>query len=255
MHIVHYLVAKFVAVVPTYNERENIKSLIDKICVVLKKHGGWQILVVDDNSPDGTSQAVIAHLQYNKKVHLLLKEKKEGLGNAYLAGMKEAFEKLGADFVITMDADHSHKPEYLPAFLERMTEGFDFVVGSRYIGQGSIPKEWPTHRKILSIGGNIIVPLFVGSRKLTDWTSGFRAIKRNVYKRVKPLILKDHAQNKGYTFNISFAYHTVDSNFKVGEVPIKFPDRKYGESKLGLEYLFHTPVFLISTRLRKVFSI
>ncbi len=247
--------AKFVVVVPTYNERENIKSLIDKICLVLKNTKGWKILIVDDNSPDGTSMVVRNHKLYKKEVHILIKEKKEGLGNAYLAGMGRAFEKMDADFVITMDADHSHKPEYLPVFLTKMSEGKDFVVGSRYIGEGAIPKEWPLYRKVLSIGGNLIVPLFVGSRKLTDWTSGFRAIRKNVYHKVRPLILKDHAQNKGYTFNISFAYHTVDSKFMTGEVPIKFPDRKHGQSKLGLEYLIHTPIFLISTRLGKLFSV
>ena len=245
--------AKFVIIIPTYNERENIKSLIDKICAVLKNQKRWKILCVDDNSPDGTSKVVQNHPQYLKKVALLLKGKKDGLGNAYLAGMKEAFEKMDADFCITMDADHSHKPQYIPSFASQIQSGSDFVVGSRYAGNGSIPKGWPIHRKIFSIGGNLIVPLFVGSRKLTDWTSGFRAIKKSVYSKVRPLILKDHAQNKGYTFNISFAYHTVDLKFRVDEVPIKFSDRKHGESKLGFEYLIHTPIFLISTRLRKIF--
>lgn len=247
--------AKFIIVIPTYNERENIKNLINKICTELKNYKSWKILIVDDNSPDGTNLVVKSHKQYRKKVRLLLKEKKEGLGNAYLAGMKEAFEKMDADFVITMDADHSHKPNYIPLFLKKIASDSDFVVGSRYVGDGSIPKEWPIHRKVLSIGGNLIVPLFVGSRKLTDWTSGFRAIRKNVYQKVKPLILKDHAQNKGYTFNISFAYHTVELRFRVEEVPIKFPDRKYGESKLGLEYLIHTPIFLLTTRLRKFLSV
>ncbi len=208
--------------------------------------------MVDDNSPDGTGEIVKKHPQYRKKVFLLLKLKKEGLGNAYLAGMKEAFEKMNADSVITMDADHSHKPQYIPSFVAQIQSGCDFVVGSRYISDGSIPHKWPLYRKIFSIGGNLIVPLFVGSRKLTDWTSGFRAVTKSVYQKVKPLILKDHTQNKGYTFNISFAYHTVDLNFKVGEVPIQFPDRRYGQSKLGLEYLLHTPIFLFRTRLRKL---
>ena len=252
--------AKFTIIIPTYNERENIKTLLVNISEVLKNQKEWKILVVDDNSPDGTGDVVKKHdvkknKSYKRQVFLLAREKKEGLGNAYIAGMKEAFEKMGADFVITMDADHSHKPRYIPSLVAQIHMGCDFVVGSRYIAEGTIPKEWPLHRKIFSIGGNLIVPIFVGSKKLTDWTSGFRAIRKSVYQKVRPLILRDHAQNKGYTFNISFAYHTVDLNFKVGEVPIKFPDRKYGESKLGFEYLVHTPIFLITTRLRKFLSV
>ncbi|OGY09820.1 MAG: hypothetical protein A2700_01580 [Candidatus Blackburnbacteria bacterium RIFCSPHIGHO2_01_FULL_44_64] len=241
---------KFVILIPTYNEKENISLLLSKIVKTLANSPGWKVLVVDDNSPDGTAKEVKKHPQYKKKILLLQRSKKEGLGNAYLAGMEESFNKLKADFVITMDSDLSHQPKYIVKFIEKIKDGRAFIVGSRYIPGGSIPKEWPPHRKFLSIFGNSIVPFFIGSRKLTDWTSGFRAIKKEVYEKVRPKILRDHAQNKGYTFNISFAYHAVKLNLPVGEVPIHFPDRTKGESKLGLEYLIHTPVFLLRTRLR-----
>lgn len=245
---------KAVVVIPTFNEKENILHLLKLLKEVFKKIKGWnlRILVVDDNSPDGTAQIVQQHRKKYKNVHLLLRKKKVGLGAAYLAGMKKAFEELESDVVVVMDADLSHKPEYLPELLKKILGGADFVVGSRRIPGGAIPREWPVHRKFLSIGGNIIVTIFLGSRALTDWTSGYRAIKKGVYKRVRQMIMEDKAEFRGYTFNISFAYHTIIEGFKVAEIPIKFPDRKRGESKLGLEYLFHTPLFLFRTRLKEL---
>lgn len=241
-----------VVVIPTFNEKENVSSLLPKIQEAFSGISGWklEILVVDDNSPDGTGDVVRHFAKKSKNVHLLLREKKEGLGAAYLAGMKEAFEKMGASLVITMDADLSHKPEYLADFLEEIEQGTDFVIGSRYISGGTIPPEWPIQRKLLSVFGNRIVAVFLGNRKLTDWTSGYRAMRKSVYKRVRRMTLEDRAEFRGYTFNISFAYHTVAQGFKVAETPIKFPDRKKGESKLGLEYLIHTPIFLVKTRLK-----
>lgn len=245
---------KAVVVIPTFNEKENIQRLLKLLKEVFKKVKGWdfRILVVDDNSPDGTARAVRQCARKYKNIHLLLRKKKVGLGAAYLAGMKEAFEGLEADVVVVMDADLSHKPEYLPEFLKKILGGADFVVGSRRIPGGAIPQEWPVHRKFLSIVGNTLVTIFLGSRVLTDWTSGYRAIKKDVYKRVRQMIIEDKAEFRGYTFNISFAYHTIIEGFKVVEIPIKFPDRKSGKSKLGLEYLFHTPLFLFKTRLKEL---
>lgn len=244
---------KAVVVIPTFNEKENISRLLRLLERVLKKIKGWdfKILVVDDNSPDGTAEVVEQIAKKNKDVRLLLRHKKTGLGAAYLAGMKKAFEELGSDIVIVMDADLSHKPEYLPELLKKILGGADFVVGSRRIPGGTIPREWPVYRKFLSIGGNALVTIFLGSRALTDWTSGYRAIKKGVYKKVRQMIVEDKAEFRGYTFNISFAYHATKEGFKVAEIPIKFPDRKRGESKLGLEYLFHTPIFLFKTRLKE----
>lgn len=243
---------KAVIVIPTFNERENILRLLPKAREVISDISKWkmEILVVDDNSPDGTAAAVQEFAKKDRRIHLLLRGKKEGLGAAYLAGMKKAFGDMGADVVITMDADLSHKPNYLPNFLKKIEQGADFVVGSRRISGGEIPPDWPLHRKLLSIFGNIVVTFFLGSRKLTDWTSGYRAIGKHVYERVRQMIVEDRAEFRGYTFNISFAYHAVAEGFKVAETPIKFPDRRRGKSKLGLEYLWHTPIFLFQTRLR-----
>jgi dolichol-phosphate mannosyltransferase len=179
----------------------------------------------------------------------LPQKKKKGLGAAYLAGMKRAFSSMKADVIITMDGDLSHNPEEIPAFLEKISQGHDFVIGSRYIAGGAIPENWPVHRKILSTIGNIIVINLLGLKSLTDWTSGFRAIKKEVYETVLLKIKEDKAEYRGYTFNIGFAYHTVMAGFSVSETPIKFTERTSGKSKLGLEYLLHAPMFLIKTRL------
>ena len=244
--------------IPTFNERENILRLLSHLLQVFKKVRKWRlaILVVDDNSPDGTA-ALVANFarlaskraKARKNVHLLVRNKKKGLGAAYLAGMHHAFRQLKTDIVLVMDADLSHNPSYIPAFLRKVEDGCDFVVGSRYIRGGRIAKGWALHRKLLSVFGNQIVPLMLGSRALSDWTSGYRAIRRSAFYKVYPAISKNKRELRGYTFNIAFAYHTMAAGFRVGEVPIKFIDRTTGKSKLGFEYLFHTPVFLIRTRL------
>lgn len=245
--------ARAIIVIPTYNERENIVRLIKKIRQQFSHLKKWdpKILIVDGNSPDGTAKLVKRLSKRHKNVHLLLEKKKKGLGAAYLEGMKHSFEKLKADIVITMDADLSHDPKYLPKFMEKIDEACDFVVGSRYIKDGSIPKNWPPHRKFLSIFGNLATQALLGSSAIHDWTTGYRAIKKEVFQKVAPMMEKDSAF-KGYTFNISFAYHTIEAGFRAGQVPINFVDRTAGESKLGMEYLLHTPIFLLRTRLKKL---
>ena len=238
---------KVTVVTPTYNESTNVAKLIPQIVEGAKKIKSWelQILVVDDSSPDGTSEVVRALSKKYKNLHLLSRKEKTGLGAAYLAGMQYAFDNMKSDLVITMDADLSHKPEYLPRFLTKIDEGADFVIGSRYIKGGKIPDEWPLRRKFLSTFGNLVVRLMLWSNAFTDWTSGYRAIRRNVYEKVLTKVKHDKAEFRGYTFNIAFCSHVVEAGFKTGEVPIQFPDRTAGKSKLGMEYLIHTPIFLL----------
>lgn len=248
------MLVKAIVIIPTYNERENIGRLITQLLGVFKKIKKWklEILVVDDNSPDKTAEIVEKEGKKRKNVGLLLRRKKVGLGAAYLAGMKKAFGEMGADVVLTMDADLSHNPACVPKFLKFIEEGAQFVVGSRYISGGSIAEDWSPHRKFLSIFGNKIVPLVLGRDSFTDWTSGYRAITKEVYKKILPKLSEDKAEFKGYTFNISFAYNAVVSGFRTAEVAIKFVDRRSGRSKLGLEYLFHTPIFIFKTRLKSI---
>lgn len=247
---------KAVIVVPTYNERDNVQQLILRIREEFTKLKKWEpeILIVDGNSPDGTADVVKKIAKKYKKVHLLIEDKKRGLGAAYLTGMKHAFGKLKANIAVTMDADLSHNPSYLSAFFEQIALGCDFVIGSRYIKGGSIPENWPLHRKFLSVFGNLTTQALLGSRAINDWTTGYRAIKKEVFRKVLPTMEKD-AAFKGYTFNISFAYHTIEAGFKTGQVPILFTDRTAGKSKLGMEYLLHTPAFLLKTRLKRLLRV
>lgn len=246
-----------IVLIPTFNERENILRLLTRLLVVFKKTKRFKfaILVVDDNSPDGTATLVSNFRKSRRNIHVLLRTKKEGLGAAYLAGMHHAFGHLRAEIVLVMDADLSHNPNYIPAFLRKVEEGCDFVVGSRYRRGGNIAKGWAPHRKLLSVFGNIVVPFILGTNELSDWTSGYRAIHKRVFHKIAPRISKNKRELRGYTFNIAFAYHAVISGFRVGEVPIKFVDRSSGRSKLGLEYLFHTPIFLVRTRLTRLLDV
>lgn len=231
-------------------------KLVGRIRKEFPKLKDWkpQLLIVDGNSPDGTAKIVKKLERKYPDVHLIVEKKKRGLGAAYLEGMVHAFGKLKADVVITMDADLSHNPTYLSKFLKLVKEGCDFVVGARYIKGGSIPRAWGAHRKFLSVFGNLATQLFLGSRAIADWTTGYRAVKKNVFNKVLPLMEAETAA-KGYTFNISFAHHTVEAGYKVGQVPIRFVDRTAGHSKLGLEYLFYTPLFLFKTRLKKLIRV
>lgn len=241
---------KTAIVIPTFNERANIKELIVKINSILPT---LFIVVVDDDSPDGTSEVVENLAKKNKRIRLVVRKERKGLGAAYVSGMRYAYDVLRADAVVIMDADLSHNPFAIPLFLEKLEEGADLVIGSRYIEGGGIAKKWAFYRKFLSIFGNKIVRLILGRREITDWTTGFRGVKREVFINVLSKIKEDKAEYKGYTFNVSFAYHALTEGFTVCEVPIKFGDRRSGASKLGLEYLFFLPIFLFKTRLSTIF--
>lgn len=241
---------KTAIIIPTFNERENIKELVVKINSILPN---LFIVVVDDDSPDATSKVVESLAKKNKRIRLVVRKERRGLGAAYVSGMRYSYDVLRVDAVIIMDADLSHDPRAIPLFLEKLEKGADLVIGSRYIMGGGIAKRWALHRKFLSIFGNKIVRLILGRSEITDWTSGYRGIRREVFTKVLSKIKEDKAEYKGYSFNVSFTYHALSEGFTVSEVPIKFGDRRSGASKLGLEYLFFLPVFLFKTRLSALF--
>lgn len=245
---------KVVVFTPTFNEKDNIIRLLEKILQQARKVKGVElrVLVVDDNSPDGTAKLVRPFAKKHKNVYLLSRERKEGLGAAYLAGMEYSFGRLKADVAIVLDADLSHDPRYIPQFLHGLN-GSDMVIGSRYVKGGSIPKNWAPHRKFYSFVGNKVACLMLNRPEISDWTSGYRAIKKQVYCHVSPLMKKKEL--RGYTFNISFAYYAAQLGFKVDHIPLNFIDRTSGKSKLGLEYLFYTPIFLFKTRLKGILHI
>src|SRR3989344_2572719 len=219
-----------VIVLPTYNEKENIKSLIPAIFDQTNQINGWffSILVVDDSSPDGTYNEIV-HLQKKFKDLHVIKGKKQGLGRAYLRGFAHALQHYQPDILFEMDADWSHLPEIIPQFIKEIDKGADFVIGSRYIKGGSIPPEWGLHRKIFSFFGNIIVRLGFMNLQMHEWTNGFRAIKGTFIRNV----LSELNSFNGYVFQIAILDRALKNHLKIVEVPMHFKERKNGKSKIN----------------------
>lgn len=241
-----------IIIVPTYNERENIAKLVPALSEVFTrvKHWDMHVLVVDDSSPDGTADEVRKLKKKYPNLHLLVNPKKLGLGRAYLAGMREAFTKLDAEVVFEFDADFSHDPNKIPQFLEKLNQGADIVIGSRYIKGGSIPDDWGLNRKFLSVFGNLFIVLVLTDFRVHDWTGGYRAIRREVYQAVHKDM--EAPRFSGYTFQIAFLRKSLQKGFKVAEVPFKFVDRKIGKSKLGSDYFRTALEYIITTRLDEI---
>jgi dolichol-phosphate mannosyltransferase len=221
---------KLVIVLPTYNERENILALIPALqgslrAVPYETH----ILVVDDNSPDGTADAVRSLMTEHRNLHLITGEKR-GLGAAYIRGMQHALAALGADVVVEMDSDFSHDPADLPRLLKTLDAPADFVIGSRYVPGGSIPSSWSWQRRANSRLGNLVARYVAGLYRVHDCTAGFRAIRSSVLRQIDFGTLRV----KGYAFQIALLHRAVGLGARVAEIPVHFVDRKLGESKLGI---------------------
>lgn len=245
--------SRAVIIVPTYNERPNIQKLIPAVAQVLKTvKQEVLLLVVDDSSPDGTADEVRELAKRYPFVRLLVNKKKSGLGGAYLKGMEHAFRELQADVILQMDADLSHDPKKIPAFLTAVSEGADLVLGSRYIPGGSIPANWGLHRKFLSVVGNLTISAILLSLAVRDWTTGYRAIKKSVYDAVHAEL--ETERFSGYTFQIGFLHKALRRGFVVKEVPFHFIDRTVGESKLGTEYIVNTLRYILSVRIKEILS-
>lgn len=243
---------KAVVILPTYNERENIISMLDRLIVAAAKIKSHTLdyLIVDDNSPDGTGQLIKKYQKTHYSVYLLQGEK-SGLGKALLRGANYAIDKLHADAILQMDADTSHSPESIPDFFQAMDRGADFVVGSRYIPGGSIPGNWGLHRKIFSITGNAIVRYGLGYPKIHDWTGGFRLYKKSYFEKVKNQL----TPYSGYVFQIAFLHKSVMSGAKITEVPIQFTDRMFGHSKIApSQYIRDVLGYVISERFKQLIS-
>ncbi len=243
---------KAIVIIPTYNERENIQNVVPILSDVFKKIPHWEmgILVVDDSSPDGTAD-VVRELQHKyKELFLLVNPNKSGLGGAYLKGMAEAFGPLGAEVVFEFDADLSHDPTKIPAFLEKIDAGYDMVIGSRYMKGGGIPDNWGLHRKFLSVLGNNIIRCVWTNFSIHDWTGGYRAFSKKVYEAILPEMQREIFT--GYTFQIGFLHKAVQKKFKIAEVPFKFVDRTIGQSKLGADYIKNALLFVFHARYKEI---
>ena len=208
-------------VVPTYNERENIQHLLDQL---LSLPYGLDVLVVDDNSPDGTGDLVAARVALDPRVHLLRRPGKMGLGSAYVAGFRFALEN-GAEFVFEMDADFSHDPQAIGDFLEAAKDA-DLVLGSRYL-HGVTVVHWPLRRLVLSYCANLYTRVITGL-PVRDATGGFKCFRR----RALAALDLARVNSDGYAFQIEMTYKVWRLGLRIKEIPITFVDRRAGVSKM-----------------------
>lgn len=213
---------RILIIIPTFNELGNIERLIP---LVLQQNPGIEILVIDDGSPDGTARAVREIMAGTKRVHLIERGEKLGLGTAYVAGFKYALEK-GFDLIFEMDADFSHDPAEIPRFLDKINE-YDLVIGSRYI-RGVNVVNWPISRLLLSWGANRYTRIVTGL-PLKDATSGYKCFRREVLTSVD--LSRIHSD--GYAFQIEMHFKVWKKGFRILEIPIVFVDRYEGDSKMN----------------------
>ncbi len=231
---------KTLIIIPTYNELDNVRPLLQEIFSYVPN---IDILIVDDNSPDGTGQLADEISGENLHVHVLHRAGKLGLGTAYIAGFKYAIER-NYDAAFEMDADFSHDPRYLPDFLEAI-ENADLVIGSRYIPGGDTPN-WSLLRRFISAGGNLFARFMLGI-PVHDCTAGFRCYRRKVLESID----LDSIQAQGYAFQVELAYRTTRQGFKVVETPIVFMDRRVGKSKMSSTIFFEGFLWVLRTRFSK----
>jgi dolichol-phosphate mannosyltransferase len=221
---------KIVVILPTYNEKDNIALMINALQEQFDKiPHDMNILVVDDNSPDGTAEIVRAEAKGARNIFLITGQK-QGLGAAYVRGMQHAINELHADAVMEMDSDFSHKPEDVPRLIEALDNGADFAIGSRYIPGGKIPEDWGFLRRMNSKWGNVFARYVAGLYSVKDCTAGFRAIRSEIIRKIDFETLKV----RGYAFQISLLHEAILNHARVREIPVEFIDRKRGETKLGL---------------------
>jgi dolichol-phosphate mannosyltransferase len=214
-------------IIPTYNEKDNLRRLIDEIHRIVPE---THILIVDDNSPDGTGELADELSNTDSRVHVLHREGKLGLGTAYIAGFRYALER-DYGLVFEMDADFSHRPEHLPEFLAA-AEDADLVIGCRYM-EGGGTEDWGLLRKALSRGGNLYARTLLGL-PFQDLTGGFKCFRRCVLETID----LDKVGSEGYAFQIELTWRTHRAGFRIAETPILFPDRTEGVSKMNKGIIF-----------------
>lgn len=229
-------------VIPTYNERENIVALINEIFAL--KIPNLKIIVVDDNSPDKTADAVEQARQTYADLYLIRRDGKMGIGSAYIAGFKQAMA-MDADLIIEMDADFSHDPKDLPRLILEGENGSDLIIGSRKIAGGKIVG-WNTKRRLMSDGAMLFAKTILGL-KTKDITAGFRCFRRQVLEKIN----LDTIKSNGYAFQEELLYRVEKSGFKIREIPVTFKDREQGQSKLGRKEIKEFFIIIFKLRFKK----
>jgi dolichol-phosphate mannosyltransferase len=235
-----------VIVLPTYNERENLRHALGRIREVADGHGvQLHTLIVDDNSPDGTGELADELAREVPDVSVLHRAVKEGLGKAYFAGFRRALD-MGAERIFEMDADLSHDASYLPHFLRCIDQGADLVLGSRYVRGGGV-ENWGLSRKVISRGGSLYSQVVLGL-PYHDLTGGYKCFRRAVLEAID----LDSVNAKGYGFQIEMTYRAHKLGFKIVELPIIFVDRKVGESKMSGDIFTEALVNVVKLRFSDV---
>ncbi len=229
--------------VPTYNERSNVGNLIHMVRSVLLGAGmNGHVLIIDDNSPDGTAEVVNDIAASDEKVHLLHRDAKRGIGPAYIAGFKYALAQ-GASLIIQLDCDFSHNPADIPRLTSAATNA-DLVIGSRYTSGGQI-EDWGLLRRAISRGGCLYAQAILGT-SIRDLTGGFKCFRREVLESI-PI---DEVSGRGYGFQIEMTYRTLLQGFRVVEIPITFTDRTAGESKMSHDIVLEAATLVPRIRRR-----
>jgi dolichol-phosphate mannosyltransferase len=237
-----------VIVIPTYNEAANIEAITAELLALPAINGERHILIVDDDSPDGTGDIAEALAQRNPgKISVLHRHDEPGLGRAYLDGFRRALA-MGADVVVQMDADFSHSPQYIPVFLEALQENpdIDVVVGSRYVTGGQLDEHWSWWRRFLSWFANAIYTRLILNLSVKDGTAGFKAWRRQTLEGIG----LDRINSNGYVFQVEMAYVAERLGYKTMEIPIYFEDRRIGKSKMSVPVKIEAAIRTWQIRMR-----
>lgn len=235
---------KTIIISPTYNEKDNILELLSKIW---KVNPDFHILIVDDNSPDGTAQIVKDQMEINLNLHIIEREGKLGLGTAYCTGFKWAL-KNNYEKIVQMDADLSHNPEDIPRLLET-SKNYDVIIGSRYVNGVNVVN-WPMRRLLLSYFANLYAKVIIGL-PIIDATGGFKCFNSKVLKSINLSNIK----SEGYSFQIEMNTKSKRNGFSLKEIPIIFVDRTVGKSKMTKKIIYEAAWVVLKMRLQNIFGI
>jgi len=235
---------KILVIIPTYNELDNLPRLLHE---VLSRNDEVNVLVVDDNSPDGTAAYVEKEMQLNNRIHLIKRASKQGLGTAYIAGFKFALQN-NFEFIFEMDADFSHDPKEIPKFLNEINNA-DLIIGSRYI-TGVNVINWPMRRLLLSWFANLYTR-FITGMPVHDATGGFKCFRRKVLEAID----LGNIKSNGYAFQIEMNFKAWKKGFKIKEIPIIFVDRMKGKSKMSRKIVREAVTMVWKLRVKSIFGL
>lgn len=241
-----------VIVTPTYNEAKNLDRHIKSIFNEVDKQSRvkFNVLIVDDNSPDGTQYLAKNYRWKDSRVHLHLRKKKEGLGKAYIDGMLTAIEKFNPDIIFEMDADGQHNPRDILRMVAEIERGADFIIGSRYVQGGSIAGKWSVQQRLKSKAANLATTHLLGIDGVKDCSGGFRAIKAGLLKQIQ----LDKLHVKGYAFQAVLLEAAQHEGALIKEIPIHFSDREEGESKMSLKDMLEPWGVFARIRVRRLWA-